>query len=63
MPNSLMSKIKDGTIILSGDVGEIVGKLIEVERQTLISEFLEDMIFDGECYKMSIKNHEKWGKL
>lgn len=26
----------------------------------LIEEFFNDMIFNGECYKMSIKNHEKW---
>ena len=34
------------------------------QYKELITEFLEDMIFDGECYKMSIKKHEKWeGKL
>ena len=39
---------------------KVCEEFVEKQKQELIEEFLEDMGFDGECYKMSIKNHEKW---
>jgi len=39
---------------------EQIRNTIELSERELIEKFLEDMIFDGECYKISIKNHNKW---
>ena len=29
----------------------------------IIKKIFNDMIFNGECYKISIKNHEKWEEM
>jgi len=57
---SIIEQIEKNKKILRAEYqkGYIAGS--EKTRQELIEEFLEDMGFDGECYKMSIKNHEKW---
>ncbi|KKL89116.1 hypothetical protein LCGC14_1917930 [marine sediment metagenome] len=30
------------------------------KRQKQIQDILDDLIFDGECYKMSIKTYRQW---
>lgn len=52
--------LEDNLPHLSEVIAEESEQLCYNEKQELLEEFLSDMIFDGESYKMSIKNHEKW---
>ena len=37
-------------------------ELMRETEQKIIKDILDDLIFDGECYKMSIKTYRKWRK-
>lgn len=42
------------------NVQKFLDNCLKRQKQELIEKIFRDMIFDRECYKMSIKDHNKW---
>ncbi|MCP6718899.1 MAG: hypothetical protein KJI71_01525 [Patescibacteria group bacterium] len=62
IPSYWKAAIKEG-VLTEKDYWEKVEPchiLIQRAKNRQIKRILNDFVFDGECYKMSIKNHEKW---
>lgn len=62
IPSYWKALIKKGDITEKDYFEKVVlcHTLIERAKDRLRLKLLEDLVFDGESYKMSIKNHRKW---